>query len=543
MRIGELLVMNGLITEETLKNALKLQVSSNKKLGEILIDSGEITERQLMEVLEFQLGIPVIHLNETVFKKTIVHLIHESTARKYNIIPIDQKGGKIKIAMVDPLNLEAIKQIQLETGLNVQPLLAARSELEQAISQHFGVTETVEELNQIIQSAVEQNAKNIQFIPEENELLVKFYILNALQKHKVILINKGALINRIKIMSNLNTEERRLPQEGRLQWKLENKQIDLRVSTLPTVNGESILIRIINPSEEVLKITDLGFSEDNYHKLENLIQYPSGMILVSGPSNSGKSSTLYSILNELNNDELNIISVEDSVERHMKGITQVEVNNRIGFTLIDALQSVLFRNPDIVLIGNLCDKETIDIAAKASLSGCRTLSGSQGNNVGDTIRRLLDLGVDSHLIALSLSGIIVQRLVRCVCKNCTYSVIASDEETKIFENYNLLDLNKDNKSHIRNFRAFVTAQISGKITLTRGKGCHVCSNTGYYGKLALHEVLHIDKRMKELIVKSLPNLELEQYLKEKEYKTILYDGLLKAREGKTTVEEVMKVVE
>jgi type IV pilus assembly protein PilB len=240
---------------------------------------------------------------------------------------------------------------------------------------------------------------------------------------------------------------------------------------------------------------------------------------------------------------LNIISVEDSVERHMKGITQVEVNNRIGFTLIDALQSVLFRNPDVVLIGNLCDKETIDIAAKASLAGCRTLSGSQGNNVGDTIRRLLDLGVDSHLIASSLSGIIVQRLVRCVCKNCTYSVIASDEETKIFGNYNLLDLNKDNKSHIKNFRTFVTAQISGKITLTRGKGCHVSSNTGYYGKLALHEVLHIDKRMKELIVKSLPNLEFEQYLKEKEYKTILYDGLLKAREGKTTVEEVMKVVE
>jgi type IV pilus assembly protein PilB len=235
--------------------------------------------------------------------------------------------------------------------------------------------------------------------------------------------------------------------------------------------------------------------------------------------------------------------VEDSVERYIKGITQVEVNNRIGFTLIGALRSVLYRNPDIVLISNLCEKETIDVAAKASLTGCRTLSGSQGNNAGDTIRRLLDLGVDSHLIASSLSGIIVQRLVRCVCKYCTYSVLASDEETKIFGNHNLLDLNKDNKSHKRNFRTYVTAQISGKITVIRGKGCHVCSNTGYYGKLALQEVLHIDKRMKELIVKSLPNLELEQYLKEKEYKTILYDGLLKAREGKTTVEEVMKVVE
>jgi len=540
MRIGELLVMNGLITEEKLKLALKQQVNSNRKLGEILVDSGEITEHQLVEALEFQLGIPVANLREAVFENTAIHLVNESTARKYNIIPINHKGGKLKVAMVDPLNYEAIKQIQIDTGLSVQPHLAAQSELEQAIIQHFGVNETVEEVDQIIRSAVEQKAKNIQLIPEENELIIKYQIMNTLQKQKVISQNREALIHRIKMMANLNAEERRLPQEGRLEWKSENKPIDVRVSTLPTVNGEHILMRISDPSEEVAKLSNLGFIDDNYRKLENIIQQPSGFILVSGPPGSNKSATLYAILNELYNNQLNIISVEESVERRLKGITQVEVNNRIGFTIADALQSALCRSPDVMMVDHLWDKETIHLAAKASLANCRSLCGILGNSAGDTIRRMLELGVDPHLLAASLSGVIVQRSIRCVCKHCAHSVHATDEETKIFANYNLHDQNKS--SYLKNFRTYVTAQISGKITIIRGKGCQVCNNTGYDGIVTIHEVLPIDKKMKELIGKLLPPLEFEQYLKEKEYRTILYDGLLKARDGLTTVEEVMKVV-
>lgn len=543
MRLGELLISNGLITEAELKQALKQQVNSNKKLGEILIESGEITERQLVEVLEFQLGIPVVNMKEATFEKTAIQLIHESVARKYNLIPMDQKGGKIRIAMIDPLNHEAIKQIQLLTGWSVLPLLITPSELQEAITQYYGVTETTGELNQIIQSAVQQKATSIHLIPEENGLAVKFQILNALHKQKVIpKDNQEALIHRIKILFNLNTEEHRLPQEGHYLWQPQADQLNLRISILPTVSGEHFMIRIMNPPIEIQKITDLDLTENNIHRMKDLIQRPSGMILVAGPSPSDKTSALYSIIHELNNDELNIISVEDPVGRHIKGTTQVEVNQRIGFTLVSAMQAALYRNPDILMVGHIDDRQSAELAAKASLSGRRTICGCQGNNTGDAIRRMLELGMDAHLLAASLSGIIVQRQARQVCKHCTQSTPATDEEMKIFETHQLLDLDKGNKSVMKNFRTYLSSQISGKITVFRGKGCNICNNTGYSGWVAIHEVLPIDKKMKELIAKSLPEAEFEQYLKEKDDKSILYDGLLKAREGKTTVEEVMKVV-
>jgi type IV pilus assembly protein PilB len=546
MRIGELLVMNGIINEEQLKHALQQQASTRKKLGEILIDHGNITERQLVEALEFQIGVPVVNVKEVNFDKATVHLIHEATARKYDIIPIEQAGGKMKMAMVDPLNHEAIKQIQMETGLTVQPLIATRSEVDQAINQHYGVTESIEELTRIIQSGVEQKATYIHFIPQEDELIIKYHIGNKLLLQKAIPKDKQeSLINRIKIMSNLNVTERRLPQEGRLQTQTVNKQIDLCVSTLPTVNGESMLMRIMNYSEEIMKMTDLGLSDDNFRTMDKMIRQPSGMLLITGPSYSGKTSTLYSILHHLNTGEQNIISLEDPVERRIKGITQVEVNSRIGFTYTAALQSVLERNPDIVMIGDINGREAVEMAAKASISRRLTICGSQGHNAVQTISRLTELGIDNSLIASAITGIIAQRLVRRVCKHCAQTMPASDDETKLFEDHNLLNIDNEktgNKSIIGNFRTYVTAQLSGKITVIRGNGCHACNHSGYYGFVGIHEALDVDQRLKQLIIKSLPDDELEQYLKEREYKTMLYDGLLKAREGMTTVEEVLKVV-
>jgi type IV pilus assembly protein PilB len=544
MRIGELLVMNGMINEDQLKEALQQQVHIDKKLGEILIENGDITELQLVEVLEFQLGIPVIHMDETVPDHSTIHLIHESTARKYGVIPIQQSGGKIKLAMVDPLNKEAVKDIQLTTGLIVQPLIATRSELEKAIIHYYGVAESADILNQIILSALEQKAKDIHFIPQEDELIIKYRIGNILHTQKTISKSmKKALVERIKIISNLNTTEQRLPQETRIRWSLENKYIDLRVSILPTINGESIVLRIMIPSENIMKMKDLTFSEENLKKVEKIINQPTGMILVSGPSNSGKTSTLYSILRQKYMDDLHIISLENPVEHHIKGITQIEVNERIGFSLTEALQSAVYRDPNILMVGDLRDKETIEIAAKASLNGCLTICGTHGISAVQTIKSLKDTGIDPHLIASSLTGIVNQRLVRRVCEQCAQTMSATDEEIQIYETHKLLNPEdqKNGKSMIGNFRTFVTAQMSGKMTVIRGEGCKLCGNTGYKGFLPIHEVIRIDETLKDFIVKSQPHHELEQYLKEQGFKSLLYDGLLKAREGLTTVQEVMKL--
>ncbi len=546
MKIGELLVMNGLITQDQLQHALKQQIHSRKKLGELLLDNGNITERQLVEVLEFQLGIPAVHLNEVTLDKNTVHLIRESTARKFKMIPMEEKEGKIKIAMLDPLHHEAIQQIQLATGLIVLPFISSRSEIDQAIIQHYGVSDSTEEINQILQAAVEQKARDIHLIPDEAEVVIKFLIGNTLIKIKSISRNDyEALVNRINILFNLHGEQHGLPQEGRLSWQMEPEQIDLRASTLPTVNGEHILIRLMNPMGKIMKMTELGLSASNYQTIEKLFQQPSGLILVSGPSFSGKSSTMYSILQELNKDDLNIISIEDPVEHRLRGVSQVEVNKRVGYSYSSALHSALYHNPNIVMLGDISDKESADMVVRASLADCLLVCGTPGRNAVQTISRLTEIGLDPHLIAASLSGVLSQRLARKVCVQCAQTVPASEEETKIFEQHHLLhleDLSKGSKSIIGNFRTYVTAHISGKFTVIRGRGCHICNNTGYHGHLAIHEVLETDKTLKELILKSMPPFELEQYLKEREYKTMLYDGLLKAREGITTVEEVLRVV-
>ncbi|MEX1031146.1 MAG: GspE/PulE family protein [Paenibacillaceae bacterium] len=550
MRIGELMIMNGIINKEQLEQALKQQlIHTDIKIGELLIDNGDITERQLVEVLEFQIGVPVINMAETKFEIATVDLIPEVTARQYRIMPIEQKSGILKLAMVDPLNHETIKQIEKLTGLTVQPLLATRNEIDQAITQYYRTQQIIEDINRMIQAGVEQNAKYIHLIPEEDELVIKFQIGNKLLLQKTIPRDQQqAMIDQIKIMSGLNATDQRIPQEGRLRIQKEHEQIDLciSISILPTINGESIIMRILNYAEAKLALTDLGLSNENLHSIDQMIRLASGMIIIAGPPNSGQSSTQYAILNHLNTGEQNIISLEDPVEHRIKGITQVEVNSRIGFTYADALQYVLKRNPDIVMIDELNNKESLELTAQASLSGSLMVCGSKAPNAIQSIRRMTELGIDNRLLATTISGVIAQRLVRRVCKHCAQTIAASDEETKIFEDHNLANIDNEkngSKSMIGNFRTYVTAQLSGKITVIRGSGCQVCNQSGYYGFVGIHEVLEIDHKLKKFIIQSLPEPELEQYLQERSYRTMLYDGLLKARQGITTVEEVLKVVQ
>jgi type IV pilus assembly protein PilB len=546
MRIGELLVMNALITSEQLEQALHQQRHIHKKLGEILIENGLINERQLAEALEFQLGVPVVHLDETSFDPNTVDLIPETMARKYGIIPIERKGGKIIVAMNDPLNYQAIKEVQLAAGMSVQPFIATRTEIEQAIIQNYGVMESLEELNEIIQFGVEHKASDIHLAPSDNGLAIKYRIDNALRTERTVPLHKQrALIERIKMMSNIDTAERRLPQVGRMQKQIDHKNIEIRVSTLPAVNGESIVLRIINHGDEMRKIADLGFSEANLAKLEKAIQRADGMVVVCGPAVSGKSSTLYSILHQLKREELKIITVEDPMDRRMPEITQVEVNERIGLTFAYGLQSVLLQDPNIVMIGEIRDAETVKIAARASRSGRFVISGIDENNAVSTIKRLASMSMDSYMLSAAISSIVAQRLVRRVCDQCAQAAPVSDEEMKLFETYELLhpdDQKITNKSIIGNFRTFVTAHMSGKMTVIRGSGCKLCNNTGYRGLLAIQEVLIVDDSLRKLIIQNASYDELEQHLKQCGFKTMLYDGLLKAREGMTTVEEVLKAV-
>lgn len=573
MRIGELFVMNGLITEEQLEEGLKQQIHTRKKIGEILIDKGLITERQLVEVLEFQLGFPVVNMFETALDMHTVQLVPEALARKHCVIPIERKNGKIKVAMVDPLNYDAIEEIRMATNMSVQPVIAIRSEVEQAITRNYGLKESVEELmvdldkmdikdeeqeandqgspivklvNQIIQSAVQQKASDIHVDPQEKQLIVKYRIDGVLRTEKALPKHmQGVLTARMKIISKLNIAERRLPQDGRIQMQVDGKRIDIRVSTLPTVHGESIVLRILDQSAGVKKIAELGLSDENVIKFDKMIQKPNGIMLISGPTGSGKTSTLYSALSQLNSDDVKIITVEDPVEYRMNGVTQVQVNSQVGLTFASGLRSILRQDPNIVMVGEVRDAETAEIAVRASLTGHLVLSTIHTNSAIATISRLVDMGIDSYLIASSLSCVVAQRLVRRVCKECAQLVPAKEDELKLFEMHGLIGTDEHKLAQTGTtgaVRSLGAKSSDGTIMVSRGRGCGTCNKTGYRGRIALHEVLVVDEPLRRLIVQNRPVNELEHHLMEHGFKNMLHDGLMKIRQGHTSLEEVLKAV-
>jgi type IV pilus assembly protein PilB len=571
MRIGELLVMNGLITEEQLEQGLKQQVHTKKKLGEILIEQNLITERQLVEALEFQLGFPVVNIFETTLDINAVQMISEALARKHCVIPIEKRNGKIKVAMSDPLNYDAIEEIRMATGMSVQPLIAVRSEVEQAITRNYGMKESVEELmedltklegkdeeqeaqdqgspivklvNQIIQSAVQQKASDIHIDPQEKQIIVKYRIDGVLRTEKALAKSmQGVLTARMKIIAKLNIAERRLPQDGRIQVQVENRRIDIRMSTLPTVHGESIVLRILDQSAGLKKVAELGLSEPNLAVFERMIRKPNGIVLITGPTGSGKTSTLYSALSELNTDSVKIITTEDPVEYRMSGVTQVQVNSQIGLSFAASLRSILRQDPNIVMVGEIRDSETAEIAVRASLTGHMVLSTIHTNSAVSTISRLIDMGIDPYLIASSLSCIVAQRLVRRVCRECGESVPAGENDRKLLLAHGLLEADGSKLADAVGVGFFRREPAQpAPVMLMRGRGCGVCNKTGYSGRLAVHEVLSMDEPLRRLIAQNRPINEMEAYLAEIHYKNMMYDGLSKVKSGLTTTEEVLKAV-
>lgn len=544
MRIGELLVMNGLVTAEQLEQVLEEQQSSPGKLGEIMISKGYINERQLAEVLEFQLGVPVVKLSETTSDPASIHLIPESLARKYHVLPVGRDGEKLRLAMIDPLNHEAIKQIQMVSGLRVMPMIVTRSEMDEAIVRYYGSDESSEELKRILQSCIDHKASSIHLEATERGLAVRFRIGDTLQEHgQVPKPKQRSLIERIKRLAGLTVDNRSVPQSGRYRTDVDHKPVEIRVSTLPTLYGEDLYLLLTDPYSPLLKLSELDFGENDLRKIEQALIYPGGLMIVSGPPGAGKTSTAYSLMEHKRLDDRKMISLEDPIRRVMPGMTQVEINEQSGLTMARALRAALRHKPDFVLVDGISDVDTADTALLASRFGLLIVGTMTARHVFDSLGRLIAMTRDTELLASSLSCIVAQRLARRVCRQCAQSVPATDEEIRRFEAAELMtreDSKNSTKGAIGNFRSFVYTQTSGKPAVNRGTGCRACGETGYRGHVAVQEVLTIDEPLREWIIERRPIHEIEKHLLANGHKNLLHNGLVKALEGLTTVEEALK---
>ncbi len=543
-RLGDLLVEAGLITEEQLQSTLK-EKPAEQRLGDALLMRGYITEQQLIEVLEFQLGIPHISLYRYPFDPTLFSLIPKEEARRNLLIPLKKDGNRLFVAMADPMDFFVIDDLRLATGFQIEAAIATKDDILRSISKYYDVNEGFEELlgelgqpeindvedvsdqdspivrlvNQMMSNAVVQRASDIHIDPQETKIVVRYRVDGILRNERVLPRHmQSMLIARIKIMANLDITEHRIPQDGRIKINLEFHPIDLRVSTMPTIYGEKIVMRLLDMGTTLNDITKLGFNSLNFKRFTELITKPTGMVLITGPTGSGKSSTLYAALNKLNSEEVNMITIEDPVEYQIEGINQIQVNQQVGMTFAAGLRSILRQDPNIIMVGEIRDKETVEVAIRASLTGHLVLSTLHTNDSLGTITRLLDMGVEPFLLAASLSGVVAQRLVRKICRDCAEVHEPSKREVEIFSK-----------------RGIKLDQV------VRGKGCSSCNMTGYKGRIALHEILVINEDMRRVIM----NGESFQKMRELAIKNktifLLDDGLLKVKQGLTTTEEVLRV--
>lgn len=544
-RIGDLLVESGIISKEQLSEALITQKQTKKKMGDTLIEMGFITEQQLIEVLEFQLGIPHVSLYKYNIDRSVIQIVPEKLAIQYRLLPIKKNNNKLTVAMADPLDYYAIDDLRMTTGFQIEPVIASKDELSILINRFYGIQETVNEImqalpkeeeikeqylseeapvsrmvNQIIQNAVSQQASDIHFDPNENEFRVRFRVDGALRTEQILSKNMQSIITaRLKIMSKLDIAEKRLPQDGRLKMEVDYRMIDIRVSTLPTIYGEKIVLRILDLGQTIKQIEQLGFTKLNADIFRKMFNKAFGLVLVTGPTGSGKTSSLYSALNELNKEDVNIITIEDPVEYQIQGINQIQVNEKIGLTFSRGLRSILRQDPNIIMVGEIRDTETAEIAIRSSLTGHLVLSTMHTNDAVSCITRLIDMGIEPFLVSSSLSGIVAQRLVRKVCTNCAANYVPTIEEKLLLDQYNLK---------------------TGK--LKKGKGCSKCNKTGYKGRIAIQELLVLDDQIKQMITERKHDAAYRNYLAEKGFVTILEDGLNKALQGITTISEVLSAV-
>src|SRR5213082_2237904 len=565
VRLGELLTKASLITQDQLKDALKMQKDTGGKLGETLIKLGFVSEEDITECLSQQFGVPSINLQHFEIDPGVIKLIPADVARKYNILPVNKTGATITIAMADPTNVFAMDDIKFMTGYNVEPVVASELGIKAAIDNYYGTTsslelkkvmedlqtqenadlEVLEEeeeldvnaladsaeeapvvklVNLILTDAIKRGASDIHMEPYEKEFRVRFRIDGTLYEiMNPPLKLKDAITSRMKILAKLDISEKRLPQDGRIKLKMKlndkNKELDFRVSVLPTLFGEKIVMRLLDKDNLRLDMTKLGFEPESLVRFEEAIFKPWGMVLVTGPTGSGKTNTLYSALAKVNSPEVNIMTAEDPVEFNLPGINQVQMKESIGLNFAATLRSFLRQDPNIILVGEIRDFETAEIAIKAALTGHLVLSTLHTNDAPSTINRLMNMGIEPFLVATSVHLICAQRLVRRICKECA-EVVDVPVQTLIEEGY--------------------TPEEAKTVKIHKGKGCSVCNSTGYKGRCGLYEVMEVDEEIRELVLVGASAVELKKKAIERGMLTLRRSGLIKVAAGITTLEEVAR---
>jgi len=548
--LGELLIESGLLKPEQLEEALRIQRETKQRTGEILLELQYVTERQIMKALEYQYRIPLIDLAELTIAREIAQLISEQLARKYTLIPIKLEGQILTVAMADALDFYAVDDVKRATSYEVRAVMALRSEILTAIERHYGnesaeiaardlqqaysLSASLDELalisedevsnapvvrliNSIIQHALRARASDIHIEATEHEMRVRFRIDGALQE--VMRSSRSAhpaVVTRIKIIGKMDIAEKRIPQDGRVSMTIDNQDIDMRISILPTVFGEKVVIRILGQTSTHYSRNDLGLTPENMSLFNRIVANPNGIILISGPTGSGKTTTLYTILAELNRVETNIITVEDPVEFRLEGINQVQVNQRAGLTFANGLRSILRQDPDVIMIGEIRDAETAEIAMRASITGHLVLSTIHTNDAPSSIARLVDMGIEPYLAASSLVGVIAQRLVRRLCPHCREAVETTPDDMSVLK-------------------------IDQPTTIYKATGCPHCNSTGYQGRAPIHEVLPIGRDIKNLIEHRGSTEDIRR-LGLSLGSTTLQDNCVRlVLSGTTTIDELLRV--
>ncbi|TCT16892.1 type II secretion system protein E (GspE) [Natranaerovirga pectinivora] len=549
LRLGDLLIEYGLMTQQQLDEALARQKQTGGKLGEILINMGIVTKQNINQILEFQLGIPYVDLKEYQIDPVAVQLVSEILAKKHRILPIRIKNNDLYVAMEDPLDIIAIDDISLTTSKNIIPMLSSEEQINESIELYYGKEQAmaaaerykqeniidfseldesiiedevksapiVKLVNTILEQSIVHRASDIHIEPMEKVLRVRFRIdgnLKEMMEYDSSLLS--AIVARIKITSGMDIAEKRKPQDGRINIKVDKKKYDIRVSSLPTVFGEKIVMRITSKEGLTKGKGELGFSPEDLQKFNEILSNPHGIILVTGPTGSGKSTTLYTALSELNSEDINIVTVEDPVEANIEGINQVQVNTKAGLNFSSALRSILRQDPDIIMIGEIRDTETAEIAVKASITGHLVVSTLHTNSATGSITRLIDMGIEPFLLGASVVGVIAQRLVRKLCTKCMEPYTPNEFEKKV------LNIEED-------------------IVIHKANGCHICNHAGYSGRIGVYEIMKVSNELRTAINDGVNASKLKEQAIKDGMKTLKTNAIELVLKGVTSFEEMVRI--
>ncbi|MCC6502833.1 MAG: Flp pilus assembly complex ATPase component TadA [Deltaproteobacteria bacterium] len=556
-KIGELLVESGLITEGQLHESLQASKEGRQRLGAVIVHKGYATEMDIAQTLAFQLGIPFVDISKAQVDPEAVGLVPERLAKQHVLMPLTQEHRVLRVAMADPLNLRAIDDLRFSTEMEIQPSVATLSDIDAAINTHYHLNEPIEDLlgdlkrdrlvelvrepepdrdiaenarksaappiikmvDSVLIHGYENRASDIHIEPQELSVKLRIRVDGIMRETmKLPKWVQGPVVSRIKLMSRMDIAERRVSQDGRFKVKLGDKAMDVRVSTLPTQYGETVVMRLLDPKSSTLELNSVGLLADDLARVKNIIERPQGVVLVTGPTGSGKTSTLYSMIGSIKSERINIITIEDPIEYELRDVNQVAVNEKTGLTFSYTLRSVLRQDPDVILVGEMRDAETAIIAHQASMTGHLVFSTLHTNDAVSSVVRLRNLGIPSYMIGSALNGVLAQRLVRKICSHCKEAYNPSDEELR--------------KGGVK---------WSGK-KLYRGAGCKSCSGSGYSGRVGIFEVLTVNQKVKNLISSDGSEQDIFRAAVDAGMTPMHMDGLKKVAAGMTTLDELTRVI-